>query len=95
MWAGRSQLPGQEMFMRMAKLSCWVRRPDWAGPAANSAAVSVRYLSSVNIFFSRLPISVEKMSFFSVADPNSKVWLDLNPKPKKKVPVLFFFLSDS
>ena len=31
------------MFIRTAKLSCWVRSPDFAGPEANWAAVRVRY----------------------------------------------------
>ena len=42
MYSGNSHEPGQEMFIRIEKLSCCSRIPDWAGPAANSAADKVR-----------------------------------------------------
>ena len=45
------------MFMRMAKLSSCVRRPDCAGPAANSEAVKVKYLqrclTTLSFFYKR------------------------------------------
>merc|ERR1740137_105371 len=44
MWSGSSQDPGQEMFIRIEKLSCCNKIPDCAGPAANSAADRAKYL---------------------------------------------------